>query len=72
MKIPWVASSVSVPRVRLETPLRLVSALLPKSADPTLSANPAKLASREKANASAEEDTTVIPKLESVKISTSV
>ena len=72
VKIPWVASSVSVPRVRLETPLRLVSALLPKSADPTLSANPAKLASREKANASAEEDTTVIPKLESVKISTSV
>ena len=27
VKIPWVASSVSVPRVRLETPLRLVSAL---------------------------------------------
>ena len=72
VKIPWAASFVSARQVPLETPLRLVSALLPKSADPILSANPAKLASRPKANVCAEEDTTVIPKLENVKTSTSV
>jgi len=72
VRIPWDLSFVSVPRVPPETPLRVVSALLPKSADPILSADPAKLASLPKENVFAEEDTTVIPKLETAKISTNV
>ena len=72
VKIPWDLLSVSVPRVPLAIPLRVVSVLLPKSADPILSAVPVKLVSLPKENACAEEDTIVIPKLENAKISMSV